>query len=332
MSDKRFKLGFLTHVFGSDPAQGYRDLLEQFELAEELGFDGGWIAQHHLDGGFGLLPSPLVPLAAIATRTRRIELGTGVVVLPLEHAVRLAEDAAVLDTLSNGRVQLGLGSGGANLEVFEAFERETEWRQDDFRRQQQALQRILAGESLVAERQVTLQPPAADLRQRLWHSASTTEGAAYAASQQNGLLIGTATHNPETVQKPLAEAYLSAWTASARPPRIGVVRAVFPAADREQARAELAADINRHIDRLLREGVIDQPQTLEDHLFHLNVHYGHPRDIVRGLKEDPAFLGYADYFLPVVQSETSSQEQVLRRLEILATEIAPALGWQAGRH
>ncbi|MBC7337854.1 MAG: LLM class flavin-dependent oxidoreductase, partial [Clostridia bacterium] len=48
-----FKLGFLTHAFGEDPHQVYQDLLEQFDVAQTLGFDGGWIAQHHLSNGFG---------------------------------------------------------------------------------------------------------------------------------------------------------------------------------------------------------------------------------------------------------------------------------------
>ena len=321
-----FKLGFLSHAFGDDPQQVYRDLIEQFEVAEALGFDGGWIAQHHLSNGFGRLPSPLVLLAAVAERTQRIELGTGVIVLPFEDPIRLAEDASVLDALSGGRVQLGLGSGGANLDNFSAFDRDPSQRQADFAQRQQRLQHLVQGSPLTGE--LTLQPPAPSLGERLWHSHGSTEGAVYTAQQGNGLLLGTATHDPLTVQKPLADAYLNAWRHPQRPPRIGVVRAIFPAASRASAQAELAVDIERHIPRLQREGLIDQAVDLQEHLRLMNVHHGHPDEVIQSLQQDPSLLPYADYLIAVVQAESSTQAQILKRLETLARDIAPALGWK----
>ncbi|NVZ54249.1 LLM class flavin-dependent oxidoreductase [Pseudomonas sp. B6002] len=321
-----FKLGFLSHAFGDDPQQVYHDLIEQFEVAEALGFDGGWIAQHHLSNGFGRLPSPLVLLAAVAERTQRIELGTGVIVLPFEDPIRLAEDASVLDALSGGRVQLGLGSGGANLDNFSAFDRDPAQRQVEFAEHQQRLQHLLAGEALAGE--LTLQPPAPRLGQRLWHSQGSIDGAVYTARQGNGLLLGTATHDPLTVQKPLAEAYLQAWSHTDRSPRIGVVRAIFPAPSRADAQAELAVDIERHIPRLQREGLIDEAVDLQAHLRLMNVHHGHPDEVIESLQQDPALLPYADYVIAVVQAESSTQAQILKRLETIARDIAPALGWK----
>jgi len=321
-----FKLGFLSHAFGDDPQQVYHDLIEQFEVAEALGFDGGWIAQHHLSNGFGRLPSPLVLLAAVAERTRHIELGTGVIVLPFEDPIRLAEDASVLDALSGGRVQLGLGSGGANLDNFTAFDRDPARRQAAFAERQQRLQHLVEGQPLIGD--LTLQPPAPGLGSRLWHSHGSTDGAVYTAEQGNGLLLGTATHDPLTVQKPLADAYLQAWSRTDRAPRIGVVRAIFPAADRASAQAELAVDIELHIPRLQREGLIDEAVDLQEHLRLMNVHHGHPDEVIESLRQDPALLPYADYVIAVVQAESSTQAQILKRLEILARDIAPALGWK----
>ncbi|WP_374203697.1 LLM class flavin-dependent oxidoreductase [Pseudonocardia sp. ICBG601] len=106
------RLGYLTHVTGDDPSRAYRETIRLAERAEELGYDSFWLAQHH-DGHLGgRLPSPLVLLAAVAERTRLIRLGTAVVALPLEDPRRLAEDAAVLDALSGGRLELGVGAGG----------------------------------------------------------------------------------------------------------------------------------------------------------------------------------------------------------------------------
>ncbi len=214
----------------------------------------GFGAQHHFRAEYGRPPSPLVLLAAIAQRTRRIELGTGLVTLPLEDPLRLAEDATVLDVLSIGRVQLRLGSGGANTDAFSAFGIDAGTRQTRFAALLERLEQALSGTPLApavsaaADARNTddqndaaqaaplrLQPPAAGLRERLRHSHSSPEGARLAAAHGNGLLLGTAVHDPRGVQLPLAQAYLAAWReradATSRAPRLGVVRAVFPAAD-----------------------------------------------------------------------------------------------------
>jgi alkanesulfonate monooxygenase SsuD/methylene tetrahydromethanopterin reductase-like flavin-dependent oxidoreductase (luciferase family) len=105
----QFRLGFLSHLHGTaEPRQLYRDYVELFVAAEELGFDSGWVAQHHFEDSAGRLLSPFPFLAAVAERTARIHLGTAVVTLPLEDPLRVAEDAAVLDALSGGRVELGV--------------------------------------------------------------------------------------------------------------------------------------------------------------------------------------------------------------------------------
>ncbi|HXM56721.1 MAG TPA: LLM class flavin-dependent oxidoreductase, partial [Candidatus Dormibacteraeota bacterium] len=91
-----FRLGFLTHVAGTgDAATTLAETVRLVQLAEELGYESAWVAQHHLDAESGVLPSPFVFLAAAAARTSRIRLGTGVVILPLEDPIRVAEDAAV---------------------------------------------------------------------------------------------------------------------------------------------------------------------------------------------------------------------------------------------
>ncbi|MBI1884715.1 MAG: LLM class flavin-dependent oxidoreductase [Chloroflexi bacterium] len=86
---------------------------EQFDImvrAEEFGFDSIWPAEHHFSE-YGYCASPAVTLAALAVKTQRVRLGSGVVVLPLNHPVRVAEDYAILDLLSGGRVDLGVGRG-----------------------------------------------------------------------------------------------------------------------------------------------------------------------------------------------------------------------------
>ncbi|MFN8635451.1 MAG: LLM class flavin-dependent oxidoreductase [Chloroflexota bacterium] len=93
-----------------DVPELYRDVEEQAVVADQLGFDAVWLAEHHFTV-YGRLPSPLTYLTWIGARTRQIGLGTAVIEAPYYHPLRLAEDAALLDVLSNGRVRLGVGSG-----------------------------------------------------------------------------------------------------------------------------------------------------------------------------------------------------------------------------
>ena len=88
----------------------YDELLEQVEAADALGFDSFWVAEHHFHE-YGAIPRPPVWMAAAAQRTRRIRLGAGVVVLPFDNPLRTAEDYAMVDVLSRGRLNLGVGSG-----------------------------------------------------------------------------------------------------------------------------------------------------------------------------------------------------------------------------
>jgi alkanesulfonate monooxygenase SsuD/methylene tetrahydromethanopterin reductase-like flavin-dependent oxidoreductase (luciferase family) len=97
----------------------YRDFLEEAVLAEELGFDAVWASEHHFSPD-AWSPSPVPFLAAVAARTQRIRIGTYVLLLPLHNPVRIAEDFAVLDNISGGRVDLPVGVGSA-IEEFHTF-------------------------------------------------------------------------------------------------------------------------------------------------------------------------------------------------------------------
>jgi alkanesulfonate monooxygenase SsuD/methylene tetrahydromethanopterin reductase-like flavin-dependent oxidoreductase (luciferase family) len=92
------------------PASLYRESIDFAAWTETLGFDDVWISEHHAaDDSY--LPSPLIAAAAIAAKTRRIRIGTAIAAAPFYHPVRLAEDCAVLDIVSDGRFELGLGLG-----------------------------------------------------------------------------------------------------------------------------------------------------------------------------------------------------------------------------
>ena len=88
----------------------FAEVLEEIDYAEELGFDSVWLPEHHFATP-GLLGNPLMLAAAVSQRTERIKIGIAATVLPFQHPLRIAEDAALVDVLSNGRLMLGVGRG-----------------------------------------------------------------------------------------------------------------------------------------------------------------------------------------------------------------------------
>lgn len=174
--------------------------------------------------------------------------------------------------------------------------------------------------------ELVLHPPVPELRGRLWQSTSRVDKAERIARAGDGLFIGTFIHNPEDDQLPLIRVYRDAWAGPGQP-RIGAARAVFPGESRTSALKDLGRGL-----ALFREQVkkfadlsgYDDEQLAE----RINVHYGSTADVVESLRADPALFGHVDYFFPVVQHEASSAAEDIRRLEIIATEIAPEFGWR----
>ena len=112
------KFGLFSHLpwpEGTTPSQVIHEATEQLCLAEETGYYSSWFAEHHFSR-YGIGSSSLVVLSNLAAQTKTIRLGTAVLVPPLHHPVHLAEDAATLDVVSGGRLDVGFGRGTANYE------------------------------------------------------------------------------------------------------------------------------------------------------------------------------------------------------------------------
>src|SRR6266571_5356203 len=104
--------------------QAFEELLEQIQLTERLGFDDAWFAEHH-HSDYGMLASPNLIIASLACRTQRLRMGNLVNVLPLYDPMRLAEECGMLDILTNGRLNVGLGRGVPRDDLKHGLDRDT---------------------------------------------------------------------------------------------------------------------------------------------------------------------------------------------------------------
>jgi len=205
---------------GLSPLQGqasFDETLRECERAEAAGFDSVWLGEHHNNPI--LHPAPLIGLAAIASRTQHILLGTGVLLLPLYHPMMVAEEGAMVDMISGGRLILGVGAGYAP-EEFAAF-----------------------GNSL-KERGGRMEEGTVLLR-RLWTEEKVTHHGKF-------YRVDGATVAPRPVQRPRPPIWFGAWAEPAirRAARLGDAWFVGPSA----SLTEIAPSARMYRDACLENG------------------------------------------------------------------------------
>jgi alkanesulfonate monooxygenase SsuD/methylene tetrahydromethanopterin reductase-like flavin-dependent oxidoreductase (luciferase family) len=133
----------------AEPDGSAAELAEQAELAERLGYGSFWLPEHHF-GAAGAIPAPLLLLAAVAARTTRLRVATTSFLLPVRHPIHVAEEVAVLDRLSGGRVTLGVGRGFRGA-LFTAFDVPAAEKRDRFEANLRAIRDAWRGEPVAFE-------------------------------------------------------------------------------------------------------------------------------------------------------------------------------------
>lgn len=329
------RLGFFTRLLEDAPAADrYRFALEQIEQAERSGFASAWVAQHHFGEHEGGLPSPFVLLAAAAERTSRIALATGVVTLPIDDPLRVAEDAVVLDQLSGGRVQLGLATGGTPSS-FTAFGRESERRREIFAEHFEVLLDALGGRGIRGTAS-QIYPAAGDLGERIWQATFSADGGRRAGERGDGLLLSRTQPRPadapgaplHELQLPIIDAYRAALPDGA-PVRVLASRTALVVDPENRTRAlELAdaglRDLARSMFGLDTDGLlIDELVRITD------THVGTVDEVVASLAADETLHAATDVSFQV-HSIAATHELTLRSLQLLADEVAPRLGFATG--
>src|SRR5256712_6244305 len=189
------RLGFFTRLLDqADPTERYRLATAQIIHAERFGFDSAWIAQHHFHEDEGGLPAPFVFLAQVAAQTTPIRLRTGIVTLPLELPIRVAEDSAVLDLMCGGRLEVGVGGGG-NLSSYAAFGPNNAERATLLGRALPRVRDAWAGRPLPGGGD-QLYPANSRLVERVWQATFTVDGARRAGAAGDGLMLSRTQPRP----------------------------------------------------------------------------------------------------------------------------------------
>ncbi|MGV9800106.1 LLM class flavin-dependent oxidoreductase [Mycobacterium sp. NPDC003449] len=319
------RLGFLTHVTsGRTSAESLHIALDLFQAADELGYDTGWVAQHRFGDPDGALPAPLVFLAAAASRTHRIGLGTAVAVLPTEDPIALAEQALVVDGLSQGRLQLGVGTGG-HPQTFAATGADLARKYADYASKLTTLTDALGGRP-INNSSATLDPAAAPIANRIWESTTSTAGGARIGRQGNGLLLARSVYFAEQAtdqhQEPVVRSYRDAITV--RTPRIGVSRTVYPATDRRASTADLTDGITAYAAQMVAEGHFAAGLSPEEYFARSFIHHGSAEDVVESLVADRILASATDLIIQTSPG-TVHPDKTLAAMEVIAHSVMPEL-------
>ena len=342
---------------GQTQRQAFDDVLTLADRTETLGFDGIWLAERHFSppGGAALISSigsaPLLLATAIATRTSRLRIGTAVLLLPLGHPVRLAEEVATLDHLSRGRLDLGIGRSsfprayeGYNIPYEESRERFREYL--EVMRLAWTQPRVSYTGTFYTCRDLEVIPKPCQHPHPPLHQAAAM-GDTFVAVGTMGLsllvaLIGT----PMSELAAVIAAYQAAWRAAGHPGQ-GEVRLRLPiyvADTLHQAQADPHPGVMAYYERL-RQGYLRSSQRFESgerttraaqlatltyaEVLQERVVFGTPGQVAQRLRTLRQALGLSGIIIESNAGGGISPTLVARSMELFAQEVAPQLREEA---
>jgi alkanesulfonate monooxygenase SsuD/methylene tetrahydromethanopterin reductase-like flavin-dependent oxidoreductase (luciferase family) len=236
----------------------YAEISEQVRLADELGFDYAWFAEHHAHIHLGHLPAPLLLALHLAGQTRRIHLGTAVICLNMHNALEVAEEVAVADHLASGRISPGFGSGSTpeELALFGLPAVDAETRHRNFDESLRVIREVWSGSGPVNSegepRRYGPPLPRArpDLLQRSWLAANSLEAAEIAGRGGHNVMFSFL-RTPEQYE----QLYAAYATAGGRG-RVAANRPIYLAEDDATAWREAEPALRILWRRFVEEGKI----------------------------------------------------------------------------
>ena len=319
---------------GENLARSVEEVMEEAQLAEEQGFDSCFFGEHHQDRD-GFLPSPLIVATAVAARTKRLKVGTSVILLPLHHPVQLAEDVVTLDIVSSGRIILGVGLGYQPAD-FRAFGIPMENRVglleegiEIIRNCWTAKPFSFNGKHFQLDEVQVLPPPFQKPSPPLWIGASTPRGARRAGRLADGFVAGPSTGMEATVR--LVETYRQAAIHAGREPRVVLMRDAWVASSRAEAEAVYGPEVTAAYKYYWRNGLTEF-QSIESEA-ELTLERVAPQRLILGDPEECVgeFLRWkeatgADYFLLRLRHAHSggpSHEKIMGAIKLFGQSVLP---------
>lgn len=317
----------------------YARALRSACLAEELGFSHVWVAEHHFIN-YSYSSQPFVLLSHLAALTERIRLGTAIVPVPLHNPLLIAEQAATVDVLSGGRLELGLGKGYQRFQ----YERLGIEKSDDHERYNEAIDlvcRALAGQPFSFQGRYFTVPETLIYPQPLqtpvpvWAAVNSTVVPAVEAAVSHGIHLFSGTLEPISRLIDMRRHYAQVFAAAPRPVRVGTQRPVYVSESEadartvaEQARWNARAGLSlRHEiggvegGRVVVAPLPGEPDTDEIIAEHMVV--GTPEQCIRQLERIRLGSG-ADLFNCNFCFGGMTQEQVERSMRLFAEAVLPA--------
>jgi alkanesulfonate monooxygenase SsuD/methylene tetrahydromethanopterin reductase-like flavin-dependent oxidoreductase (luciferase family) len=342
----------LQQPAGKSSTQVYRDNLEQFRVADEVGFDEIFLGEHRISE-YGTLPNPLVLAAAAAQVTKRIRIGTAVIIPAFSHPVRVAEEVSMVDVLSEGRFHLGVGRGYQSRE-FAAMGVDQNESMGRFLESTSMINRLLTEEHVTMNGDfwnlddITVYPR--PVQQRVPISVAvfkTQQTFDYAIENDFGILAG----NPYAIQTEIEATYriymesLRQEGSSMTAERAWGLAATF--VDYDQGRAErliqqtsfnYMAQLSQHGSVIGKDGAV--PKSYEKHAdawWEHNVNrpanvleapstlVGHPEKVIEKLYRMYDEFGFENVIMSINMGGDLEQRDVLGTYEIIAEKVMPAL-------
>lgn len=300
--------------------------------ADELGVNGAYFRVHHFARQQA---SPMPLLATIAAKTKHIEVGTGVIDMRYENPLYLAEEAAALDILSDGRIALGISRGSPEtvLRGYETFgyTGSTDARGADIARDKFDLflraidgERLAQGDPQAGSRQMMpIEPRSASLRDHIWWGSATRETAEWTGQQGLNLMSSTLLTEDGGMPFDLLQAeqimrFRKAYQEAGHKgtPRVSVSRSIFPIMN-----AQDAAYFGNAAERHDAVGMIDGFRSTFGRTY-----AAEPDKLIQQLQQDRA-IALADTLMLTIPNQLGPDYN-LHILESFAKHVAPALGWK----
>ena len=319
---------------GENLARCVEEVMDEAQLAEEQGFDSCFFGEHHQDRD-GFLPSPLIVATAVASRTRRLKVGTSVILLPLHHPVQLAEDVVTLDIISQGRIILGVGLGYQPAD-FRAFGIPMENRVGLLEEGMEIIRNCWSGRPFsfsgkhfkLDEVQVR-PPPFQKPSPPLWIGASTPAGARRAGRLADGFVAGPSTDMEDTAR--LVETYRQAAIRAGREPQVVLMRDAWVASSRAEAVEVYGPEVTAAYKYYWRNG-LSEFQSIRSEA-DITLERVAPQRLILGDPEECAgeFLRWkeatgADYFLLRLRHAHSggpSHEKIMEAITLFGERVIP---------